>query len=783
MPISNKHHQYEEEINRLDDTLSYVEDAITASEKIKTMRDEDIRAAYAELDFLDSSQSYVTILVNTMLMEELEKNFYHLLKARKKPYFARIDFRETGSSNTDKLYIGRMSLTRSGWDIPFIVDWRAPITSVYYDGRLGDVSYQTTSDIVDETIRETVTGELFLKRQYNINDAKLEDIIDVDITATDTFLQASLEGNASNRLQDIVSTIQAEQNAIIRSDIDKPLIVQGVAGSGKTTIALHRIAYLIYTYEKNFFPEQFMIIAPNRLFLNYISEVLPELGVDKVKQTTFIDFIFELIGKKYKLLNPDEKLISIINMPNENSNTATGDMLKKASAFKGSMLFKNIIERYIRQTEETFVPAADFILEGYKFLSASEIKKLFIEDYKYLPFYKRIDEIKKHFTNHLKANKNKILEQIEHHYDKQIEHLRCYRKESEERRLKIVDLIDKRDNAVNAIRKSSRTLISKFIAKFPKLDLFDYYKELVTNAQNLELLGKGNLKTEVATYVAKQSEKLFASNHIELEDLSALAYLKHRIFGFDKAIDIKYVVIDEAQDFSHFQFFVLKEILNTQLFTILGDLSQGIHSYRGIKNWNFVLEKIFDPKKSKYLTLEQSYRTTIEIMDMANEIIKQCPVDDLVLAKPVVRHGEKPSIFTLDTPDAIMQQVKERINSLKNEGYGSIALIGKTLNECKDIKKYLDKDKKIKCTLLDDKESAYNNDIVIVPSYLAKGLEFDAVIIINIQDTYTTDELDLKLLYVAMTRALHRMYIYCLNHKIPVLESSVYSDAKTPYAR
>ncbi|WHH60949.1 RNA polymerase recycling motor HelD [Petroclostridium sp. X23] len=760
MPL-REHPAYQQEVKRLDETIKYIEDAITATEENRKTHKEEIKDAFVNLDYLDSSQSYVSILVNAKLLDELEKNFDSLVKSRKKPYFARIDFKQEGHSKTDNFYIGKMSLSRAEWDIPMIVDWRSPLASVYYDGRLGEVSYQTNAG--------TVKGELSLKRQYTIENGELENIMDIDITATDAFLQASLEGNKDNRLKDIVSTIQAEQNAIIRADIDKPLIVQGVAGSGKTTIALHRIAYLIYTYEENFDPENFMIIAPNRLFLNYISEVLPELGVDKVKQTTYIDYIFELIGGKYKLTNADEKLVSIINHSHDGETDGRHRLLKKAAAFKGSMTFKNIIERYIRDVERSFVPDEDFSLEGYTLISANEIKRLFIKDYGYLPLYKRIDEIKKNLTNRVKANKPKILEEIEQYYDKQIEYLRDNEPETEERRKRIVKLIDTRDHALEVIKKSARTVIAKYIAKFPKRDLFDYYRNLITKEESLTEYSNGKLSAEFIGYICKYSENILSKKHMELEDLAALAYLKHRIFGFEKKIDIKYVVIDEAQDFSHFQFYALKEIVNTQLFTILGDLSQGIHAYRGIKNWDFVLTKIFDPQKSQYLTLEQSYRTTVQIMDMANELIKMCQIEGLILAKPVVRHGKKPEVFQLDSRNEIIDGVLGKIKELKSEGYRSIAVIGKTLKECISIQKYLNKNKALEVKLLDGKENSYEHDVVVVPSYLAKGLEFDAVIIVNIEDTYTEDELDLKLLYVAMTRALHRMYVFCKQDTIPVL--------------
>lgn len=266
-----------------------------------------------------------------------------LIKASQKPYFCRIDLKQQDSGETKKFYIGKIALVgkeRAAFheDIenPLIVDWRAPVSSVYYDGRLGEVTYDAPGGLQH--------ADLYLKRQYTINKAALENITDVDITATDAFLQAVLGENKDKRLQDIVSTIQAEQNKIIRADIYSPVIVQGAAGSGKTTIALHRIAYLIYTFNQAFHPGDFLIIAPNRLFLNYISEVLPELGVENVRQSTFIDLSYELLNIKHKLINPDEKLVKFISHGNLKKEET--ELTRRICEFKSSLKFRDILDHY-----------------------------------------------------------------------------------------------------------------------------------------------------------------------------------------------------------------------------------------------------------------------------------------------------------------------------------------------------------------------------------------------------------------------------------------------------
>jgi DNA helicase-2/ATP-dependent DNA helicase PcrA len=378
--------------------------------------------------------------------------------------------------------------------------------------------------------------------------------------------------------------------------------------------------------------------------------------------------------------------------------------------------------------------------------------------------------VKKHIAHKLKNDKSVILEKIERKYDSKIDSIRATEPESEDRRLTIVALINQRDEALLKVKKSSGTLVKKYISKFPQKDVFDYYRELISGDLILQKHGETQIEKGLINYLCSHTKQLLDKKQVEVEDLSILAYMKYRILGFDKEIDIKYVVIDEAQDFSHFQFYVLKEIFKTQRFTILGDLSQGIHSYRSINNWDYVLNNIFDSNRSQYLKLEQSYRTTIEIMDLANEVIKKIPNEELILAKPVVRHGEKPIMIQFDSKSEIIDTVEKKVQQLLGEGYQSIALIGKTPRECKEIFKELEKSGKIKTKLLEGKEDQYDHNIVVVPSYLAKGLEFDAVIITNIDDCYKEDELDLKLLYVAMTRALHRLYIFSKTDRINFLK-------------
>jgi len=748
---------YQEEKEKLEFTKDKIEDAILRIENNKEKYQQDIKQAMIDLDYLDSSQSYITILTTAQFLKMDRNSFESLLRGRIKPYFARIDFK-ADDYKKQKYYIGKFSLMDDKSKEPIVIDWRSPIAGVYYEGRLGEVEYKSPQGVI--------RGDLSLKRQFTIEERQLLDFIDIDITTNDAFLQASLDAGADNRLKDIAASIQAEQNRVIRADITGPLIVQGVAGSGKTTIALHRIAYLIYTYEDKFIPENFMVIAPNRLFINYISEVLPELGVERINQLTYADFILGLIGHKYKILNPHEKLVSLIN---DTLNEKDKELLQKAAAFKGSLNFKELIDKYIEDLENSFLPKEDFVLENHVIYPYEGIKRLFHEEYTFLPVYKRLPLIKKVLTNKLKTVKQKIFNIIEDKYNKEIELLRYSMDENEETRLKLVALADKKNEKLKVIKSPANTLVKNYLAKLPNQDLFYYYQDIIANIENLFIFSDETLDKELVHFLSKKSLELLSNKTLEYEDLAALVYLKHRLFGFDEKIVVNHVVIDEAQDFSLFQFYILKTILNTNNFSILGDLSQGIYSYRGTRNWQEVISKVFPDTQCQFLTLEQSYRTTTEIMDLANEIIENAHLPNIIFAKPVIRHGDKPEIEEFKDTKDILHSIKDKLAVLKVK-YKSVAIICKTLDDCKLIKNYLHKEG-IKVDILKGDEKEYHGGIVIVPSYIAKGLEFDVVFIVNISGEYTLNDLDIKLLYVAMTRALHKLYVYSLEGKIPLLSN------------
>lgn len=746
------HPAYDEELKRCEYTLGYVKRSLKGAKDKKEKIDEDINFSRKRLTS-DNSQSYIDLMVNTRIRDSLELKLRNLMTATDKPYFARIDFKEGNNKNKEKIYIGKMSLMRDEDQEMIIVDWRAPIANLYYEGRLGDSHYICPEGIVE--------GKLTTKRQFSINKGILEQIYDIDITTNDEFLQGYLGANAENRLKEIVSTIQIEQNVIIRSDMWKPLIVQGVAGSGKTTIALHRIAYLIYTYEKSFEPENFMIIAPNKLFLNYISEVLPELGVERVKQTTFESFFTELMGKKFKIKDSFEKINLFVN---DTKNSKINNMIKKSSEIKASIKFKKIIDDFIEYVEADFIPKEDFSIEDIPVIKYEEINDIFINQYKGWPFIKRIDEIKKYLSNRLKQKKENIVAEIHKACNIRVSKIKAILQDSQYRQAKIIEIMDKRDEKIKKLEMCCKSAIRDYIKKISKISPYDYYLSFISNKELFnDILKKNNVEEETRDFLREYTYNVLKSGFIEIEDTAPILYLKYCIYGMDEKIGVKHIVIDEAQDFSTFQFYVLKTIVKDSSFTILGDICQGIHSYRGVKDWQSVMEEAFDDRKSEYLTLEQSYRTTVEIMNEANRVIEKIKDENMVFGKPVVRHGEEVKYINKSSIKELSEEIGNKIEEFEKQGFKTMAIICKTDEECNEVYRYLKKINK-NISIITGKESEYKSGVVVVPSYLAKGLEFDIVFIADASSAkYTQESLDAKLLYVSMTRALHKLYIYYCN--------------------
>ena len=642
-----------------------------------------------------------------------------------------------------------------------VIDWRAPIADLYYEGRLGEAEYNCPAG--------KIHGEIKLKRQYFFKNGDLQDVMDIDITTNDEMLQPFLSANSDTRLKNIISTIQAEQNKIIRADMWQPLVVQGVAGSGKTTIALHRIAYLIYNYDKNFFPEEFLIIAPNKFFLNYISNVLPDLGVDRVGQSTYEEIAFDVIGSEFEIEEPNNKLARIIDNNKSEKEKKMCEIIIESSKYKSSIRFKNLLDEYLYEVEKRFVPEDDFKVGKYVFMKREDIEHLFYREYSNLPFCRRMEEISKHLKSAVTMRSGQILKDIEEERDYKIAKIKMDEPNEQIRLSLIRDVYKEAENLSKEVTKNVKKNVQKYINSTNKvLEPIKYYKEFMD--VYIDTLAKGRISDEEIKYIKTSFVDAQRKGKIEMEDLAPLMYIKYMVHGIKTKFELKHIVIDEAQDFSEFQFYIFKKIVKSNSLTILGDLAQGIYFYRGTNNWQKTMSIVFgDGIDPTYLTLKKTYRTTEEIMNVANKVISHimdklnCPPGE-----PVMKNGAPVIVKHFENEEKMVEQIKERLKEYKEKGFSNIALICKTVEDCIKLKEQL-QDEEIH--IISSKDSEYAGGINIVPSYLSKGLEFDAVIITNADvHNYTDSEVDTKLLYVCITRAMNTLEIYHIDELTKLLQ-------------
>lgn len=731
------------ELHKLKKTQNYITKEIKESE-------ERLERGFEDYDFDD----YADDFMKAALRDKFTQRIKNLKMVINKPYFARVDFIEKGDIKRDAFYLGKVMVTDHNTLEQIVIDWRAPIADLYYEGRLGEANYNCPAGNIE--------GEIKLKRQYFFNkDGELENVMDIDITTNDEMLQPFLAANSDTRLKNIISTIQAEQNKIIRSEMWRPLVVQGVAGSGKTTIALHRIAYLIYNYDKNFFPEEFLIIAPSKFFLNYISNVLPDLGVERVQQSTYEDIAFEIIGDEFDIEDPNEKLAIIIDNNKSDKEKEMSKVIEQASILKSSIRFKNMLDEYLYELEKRFIPDEDFKIDKYVFMKREDIHHLYFREYANLPICRRIEEIVKHLKNSVMMRSGEILKDIEEERDYKIAKVKAEEPIEEIRLSMIRNLYGDAEKLAKSVIKDAKKHALNYFGANKVMTPLKYYKEFLD--VYFEQIASERIDKRQIKYIKDSFAAAQRKGKIEMEDIAPLMYIKCMVHGVKTKFELKHIVVDEAQDFSEFQFYVFKKIIKSNSMTILGDLAQGIYYYRGTRNWQKTMSIVFgEDSDLKYLTLKKTYRTTEEIMNVANKVISN--INDVLnceLGEPVMKNGAPVTFKHFENHSDMINQIKARLEEFKQKGFTNIAIIGKTIPDCLKLQKELNNDE---IHMISSKDAEYNGGINICPSYLSKGLEFDAVIITDTDvNNYTKSEVDTKLLYVCITRAMNTLDIYHVN--------------------
>lgn len=612
-----------------------------------------------------------SILNHFALGESVINKHKRLTKILAIPYFGRIDFLEKKeNSKVMPIYIGIHTFYDPESRATLIHDWRAPVSSMFYDHELGEAGYRSPSG--------EIKGVISLKRQYRIRGGKMEFMIESALTVHDDILQKELSSNADDKMKNIVATIQREQNRIIRNEDIRTLIIQGVAGSGKTSIALHRIAYLLYTFRDSISSKDILIISPNKVFSDYISNVLPELGEETVPETSMEQILSGVLEHKYKY----QTYFGLVNELLEKPSSSLIDRI----AYKASFGFISELDKFILHIENTYFKAADVKLTQYITIPAPFIEEQYLRFNRY-PIRRRFDAMADYMLDMLK---------IQYAF---------------------------------TVTTAGRNLLKKEIRlMFAGNNDIQVYKDFFkwTNNPGMFKMRKGHT--------------------LEYSDLAPLAYLHLALEGNgNQPFRVKHLLIDEMQDYSPIQYKVIQKLFPCRK-TVLGDAGQSVNPY-GSSTAETIQKSL---TASEIMKLCKSYRSTFEITDFAQKIHPNAELE------PVARHGEKPQILQFGSAVEELSGIMGLISTYRKSGYKSFGIICKTEQQAREMADML-KSYANDISFLSSQSSAFVQGIVIISAHMAKGLEFDEVIIPQTDERNYRSEIDKSMLYVAVTRAMHRL--------------------------
>lgn len=612
-----------------------------------------------------------SILNHFALGESVINKHKRLTKILAIPYFGRIDFLEKKeNSKVMPIYIGIHTFYDPESRATLIHDWRAPVSSMFYDHELGEAVYRSPSG--------EIKGVISLKRQYRIRGGKMEFMIESALTVHDDILQKELSSNADDKMKNIVATIQREQNQIIRNEDIRTLIIQGVAGSGKTSIALHRIAYLLYTFRDSISSKDILIISPNKVFSDYISNVLPELGEETVPETSMEQILSGVLEHKYKY----QTYFGLVNELLEKPSSSLIDRI----AYKASFGFISELDKFILHIENTYFKAADVKLTKYITIPAPFIEEQYLRFNRY-PIRRRFDAMADYMLDMLK---------IQYTF---------------------------------TVTTTGRNLLKKEIRlMFAGNNDIQVYKDFFkwTNNPGMFKMRKGHT--------------------LEYSDLAPLAYLHLALEGNgNQPFRVKHLLIDEMQDYSPIQYKVIQKLFPCRK-TVLGDAGQSVNPY-GSSTAETIQKSL---TASEIMKLCKSYRSTFEITDFAQKIHPNAELE------PVARHGEKPQILQFGSAVEELSGIMGLISTYRKSGYKSLGIICKTEQQARKMADML-KSYANDISFLSSQSSAFVQGIVITSAHMAKGLEFDEVIIPQTDERNYRSEIDKSMLYVAVTRAMHRL--------------------------
>lgn len=690
--------------------------------------------------------------------EQTLKEYNQLEKLYPSPYFGRIDLTEDDTGEQLTVYIGTCSFIDDDGETFLVYDWRAPISSVYYDYPPGPISYETPVGIV--------TGKMDLKRQFIIRDGIIRSMFDTGETIGDELLQQVLGQNADLKMKSIVATIQKEQNQVIRNDRAKLLVVRGAAGSGKTSAALQRVAYLLYKYRNQINADQIVLFSPNPIFNSYVSTVLPELGEENMQQTTFQEYLERRIGSEFDVEDPYDQMEYVLTAPDspEKQNRIA------AMKFKGSVPFLDIIRSFTDSLEEEGLEFRDLKFNGEAIITAREMRAFFYESGLDSPLRKRVEELREWLLEGLKkAEKDEmekpwVEDEIELLDQEEIQKAFRYARKQSLAEDQHEHDIAKQWLKQKVVRERFKPLRRR-IKRFGFIHLPRTYANLYKNPDRIYKWMKKEDVPDAWPGICRLTLEALSRKQLLYEDATPYLYLKERLFGFSAYNSVRHVIVDEGQDYSPLQFEFLKRLFPRSKMTVLGDFNQAIHVHADGLDFT-ALNQLYGEAETEHIRLSRSYRSTQQIVRFTRDIV---PDGEEII--PFHRDGAKPTITTIMSESELTRCMVKRLNDLSERfEEGTIAVICKTEQECEqayaaltsaDLKRPLQKVTK--------ESRRFEKGIQIIPSYLAKGVEFDAVIVYNVSRHVYGSEFERKLLYTVCTRAMHELHLYAIGELSPFL--------------
>lgn len=729
----NKQIDFLREENKLNEILDILnKEILNYLEKRKSVTKYilDARKKYIE-DYKDDEDQVIDYFDHENYVQEesyrtIDKRLMEYMKLKESPYFGKVTFKENDEVPED-MYVGKYGLTLENSYEPLIVDWRAPIAALFYKGTLGKASYNPPSGEID--------ADILSRKQLIVKKGVLKGVFDSALDVKDEILQMVLTENSSDKLKDIVMTIQKEQDEIIREDRNKIVVVNGVAGSGKTTIALHRISYLLYNFRKQF-GDKVLIFGPNDIFMDYIAQVLPSLGESNIKQTTFEKFAKKELGLEN---------VNVKSFGSYIEDAMNGDEAAlKEYKYKSSKEFMQLLNSSIEVLDKEYFKIQAIKFKGEEIVSVKEIEELFTVYYKDMPLFRRSEKIKRILTSKIKDKRDEEIYKLNAELKEKINNLSKEELEMEKnhieylKRIKIKEIVREVINSRNELDTWIKAeAITDVYRNIVRLKEINEYAETLNNVDNRIL------STTLSAHNEILKEQV---DNLGYMDLAGIFYLKVKLQGLKVKEEIKHIVIDEAQDYSFMQFEIIKEMTGCKSYTIVGDSNQRLIT-TSKEPAMLHLDEVFkgsDIEIKKY-ELNKSYRSTQEIMEYANQFLKE---EKII---PLVRCGEPVIEEEVSSENDFINTLISIIEDYEEDGHENIAVIFKGKKELNKFAHLIKE--KISIQNLDNEDIIYKGGKVLIPAYLAKGLEFDGVIIVE------NKEIQPLVKYIMCTRALHRLSI------------------------